>query len=398
MKPLKILADQWKYLLSMLPPGLDLEATLRQSGGLVRRRAIRTAETLLRLLLVYSLCGLSQRATAAWAQTQDLATLSGEALRKRLRNAAPWMALLLSAKLAERVQRVEAGPAARYHLRLVDATTATIPGSRGTDYRVHLGLDVGSFQIDRIDVTGPETGESYARLELKPGDLVLADRGYCHRYGLATVRQAGADFLVRINWQNLPLEDCEHKRLDLVQLLEQTPDSEVVEYEVATVADKKKGIASLPARLVVKKKPAEAAEAERQRIQREASRKGRKADPRTLKAAQYFFVLTSVPREELSADQILDLYRLRWQIEMAFKRLKGLLHLGEVPVKDPQLAHGYLCAKLLAALMLEDLTRDFLAFSPSGHARPFAPGVPVANPPSLAGSHGVRLERSVECV
>jgi hypothetical protein len=398
MKPLKILADQWKYLLSMLPAGLDLEATLRQSGGLVRRRAIRTAETLLRLLLVYSLCGLSQRATAAWAQAQDVATLSGEALRKRLRNAAPWMALLLSAKLAERVERVEALPAARYHLRLVDATTATIPGSRGIDHRIHLGLDVGSFQIDRIDVTGQEKGESYARLELKPGDLVLADRGYCHRSGLATVRQAGADFLVRINWQNLPLEDCEHKRLDLVQLLEQVPGSEAVEYEVATVADKKKGTASMPVRLVVMKKPAEAAEAERQRIRREASRKGRKADPRTLKAAGYFFVVTSVPREALSADQVLELYRLRWQIEMAFKRLKGLLHLGEVPVKDPQLAHGYLCAKLLAALMVEDLTREFLAFSPSGPARPFAPGVPVANLPGPVGSHGVCLERSAECV
>ena len=77
-------------------------------------------------------------------------------------------------------------------------------------------------------------------------------------------------------------------------------------------------------------------------------------------------MLTSVPRQDLSAQEALDLYRLRWQIEMTFKRIKGLLHLGELPVKDPQLAHGYLCAKMLAALMLEDLTKDFLKM-PDGH-------------------------------
>jgi hypothetical protein len=360
---LPILREQWESLLGMLPRGFDLEKTLRESGALVRRRGIASAEALLRLILVYSLCGLSLRATAAWAQAQGVARVSDVALLKRLRKASPWMGQLLGAKLAERVEGL-ASQSRSYRLRIVDATTASIPGSQGTDYRVHLGFDLGSLQVDRIEVTGAQGGESYSRLGIKAGDLILADRGYCHRRGLAAVRQVGADFLVRINWQNLPLEDSQHQRLDLVTLLERVKGSEAVEFEVATVAAPSQAIPSMPARLIVVRKPAEAAEAERRRIVREASRKGRTVNPKTLKAAAFFFVLTSVPRQALSAEKALELYRLRWQIEMAFKRMKGLLHLGDLPVKDPQLAHGYLCAKLLAALMLEDLTQDFLAFSP----------------------------------
>jgi hypothetical protein len=384
MSFLPILCDQWKSLLAMLPRGFDLEKTVRESKALVRRRGIASAEALLRLILVYSLCGLSLRATAAWAQAQGVAEVSDVALLKRLRKASSWMGQLLGAKLAERVEGLELQPLS-YRLRIVDATTASIPGSQGTNYRVHLGFNLGSFQVDRIEVTGAQGGESYSRLGIQAGDLILGDRGYCHRRGLAAVRQAGADFLVRINWQNLPIEDSQHQRLDLVELLEQVKGSKAVEFEVATVADPSQSLPSMPVRLVVVRKPAEAAEAERRRILREASRKRRTVNPKTLKAAAFFFVLTSVPQSALSAEKVLELYRLRWQIEMAFKRMKGLLHLGDLPVKDPRLAHGYLCAKLLAALMLEDLTRDFLAFSPSGSAGPVQTGVSVANPADPPG-------------
>jgi hypothetical protein len=395
MDIMPILREQWESLLGMLPRGFDLEKTLRQSGALVRRRAIRSAETLLRLILAYSLCGLSLRATAAWAETQGLASVSDVALLKRLRKSAPWMGQILAAKLAERVEELEAQPLG-YRLRLVDATTASVPGSQGTDYRVHLGFDLGSLSIDWIEVTDAKGGESYSRLKLGPGDLILADRGYCHRRGLVAVRQVGADFLVRINWQNLPLQDAQYQRLDLMALLEQIQGSEVVEFEVATMADKSQSLPAIPARLIVARKPEEATAAERRRISREASRQGRKVDPRTLRAAAFFLVLTSAPQQELPAEKALALYRLRWQIEMAFKRMKGLLHLGDLPMKDPQLAQVYLCAKLLAALMLEDLTRDFLAFSPSGSGGTGQAGEPVENPAGLAGSYGFRPQGPVE--
>ena len=75
-------------------------------------------------------------------------------------------------------------------------------------------------------------------------------------------------------------------------------------------------------------------------------------------------LLTSLNSSQLPAVQVLDLYRFRWQIEIAFKRLKGLLELGEMPAQDPSLARTILSSKLLAALLLDDFTTAFLSFSP----------------------------------
>jgi len=395
MGALSILEKQWESLLAMLPPNLDLDSTLRSSGALKRRRAIGDGATLLRLALAYALGGLSLRSTAAWAQAQGWASLSDVALLKRLRGASTWLGTVLAAVLSQRVEGLRS-TAMSYRLRVVDATTASTPGSKGTDSRIHMGLDLSSLRIDRIEVTGVEGGESFTRLAIGPGDLILADRGYAHRRGLAAVRQAQADYLVRINWQNLPLEDQEHNRLDLVQLVESIEDSQAVEWEVWTVADRAHSIPPLPARLIVAAKSPEATEAERKRILREAARKGRKADPRSLKMAGFFTIVTSVPQHDLSAQQALDLYRLRWQIEMAFKRIKGLLDLGNLPAKDPRLIQSYLCAKLLAALLLEDLTRGLLDFSPSGSAGSFQARESVASPADLARSPILRRTRSLD--
>jgi IS4 transposase len=63
----------------------------------------------------------------------------------------------------------------------------------------------------------------------------------------------------------------------------------------------------------------------------------------------------------------MDFYRFRWQIELAFKRMKSILNLDELPAKDPALARTVLYAKLLAALLVEDFTTHFLAISPWGY-------------------------------
>lgn len=361
MDALSFFENQWECLLERLPEGFDLETTLRQSGALKRRRAIRCAGTLLRLALVWAVGGLSLRATAAWAQVQDLARLSDVALLKRLRQAGPWLGDLLTAVLGLRLE-AKALEGWRYRVRLVDATTVSQPGSQGTDYRIHLGMDLSRLSINSLEVTDCKGGESLARFAVSAGDLIVADRGYSHRRGLSSVLAAGGDFLVRINGQNLPLEDVHQQRLEMAELLQQIQGVEVLDLEVRTVASRE--YPSLAARLIVARKPEEAAEKERRKILHEASRKGRQADPRSLLAAGFVLLLVSVPRQQMTAEAALELYRLRWQIEMTFKRLKGLLDLGHVPVKDPQLAQSYILAKLLAALLLENLTRDFLAFSP----------------------------------
>lgn len=357
----KYLEDQWKFLLGMLPADVDLEATARQTKAFVCPRVIRTAETLLRIVLAYCCCGKSLRETGEWAQGQGLGKLSQVSVRNCLKRSAPWLDLLLKAKLVERSGWAELSGV---RLRLLDATTASGPSSQGTDWRLHVGFDLGSQSIDTVEVTGPEGGESLARLPLKEGEVVIGDRGYAHRRGLWSVAQAGARFLIRLNWQNLPLQTLEGKSFDLFEALRQVGET-AMEFAIQTAPDKDNGIPAIPARLVALHKSPEATEKSRRKVIQAAKKKRHKVNPLTLEASAYIFVLTSVPAHVLSAAQILELYRFRWQIEMAFKRFKGILPLGQVPTKNPAAARTYLLANLLAVLLIEDLTRKSLALSPS---------------------------------
>ena len=84
-------------------------------------------------------------------------------------------------------------------------------------------------------------------------------------------------------------------------------------------------------RWIAIKRSRQATELVRLRMRRTARRKGRTLSRQALAAAAYVFAWTTVPPEELSAEQVLALYRVRWQIELAFKRMKSIMGLGHLP-------------------------------------------------------------------
>jgi hypothetical protein len=90
--------------------------------------------------------------------------------------------------------------------------------------------------------------------------------------------------------------------------------------------------------------------------------------PETIEAAGYVIVLTTMI--EADADVILEPYRHRWQIELAFKRLKSLLQLGHLKKTDPEGAKAWLQGKLLVATLIEMLIAVGERFSPWGYLLP----------------------------
>ncbi|ENC5022846.1 transposase, partial [Shigella sonnei] len=100
------------------------------------------------------------------------------------------------------------------------------------------------------------------------------------------------------------------------------------------------------------------------RLLSENRRKGRVVQAETLEAAGHVLLLTSLSEDEYSAEQVADCYRLRWQIELAFKRLKSLLHLDALRAKELELAKAWIFANLLAAFLIDDIIQPSLDFPP----------------------------------
>lgn len=328
------------------------------TGAFVRRRELQSPSEVLQLLMTWAVAERSLRETAALAAEAGMADVSDVALLKRFARAEGWLGALLAERIADRGEHLRPG----LRLRLIDATTVARPGSKQTDLRLHMGLDLGSHRIDSVELTDAKGGESLERFAFRSGEIAMADRGYAHRAGLAHVARAGAFFVVRLPWNNVPLEDEQGGRVDVPQTLETLADAEPGEFAVRFRAPDGEAIA---ARLVAIRKSEPAAECARQKAIAERRKHGA-IDVRTLLSAGYVFVLTNLP-PEISAASVLDLYRLRWQIEMKFKTLKSALHLRHLPVRSQALARVYVLAKLLVAVIIEDLVHAAESFSPWGY-------------------------------
>lgn len=358
---------EWEILASLLPVGWRELA--HQTGATRRRRGeLQDPKVLLQVLLLHVATGLSLKQAAARATAQGLATLSDVALLKRLRSSQGFLRELSRRLFFDRPLGQTPLPGlAGHRLRAVDATTVQEPGSTGTDWRVHYSLSLPELACDWYEVTDAKGGETYLRVPVQSGDVLLGDRGYCHREAVAQVLKQGGDVLVRFNRASFPLVQAQDLAdFDLLPRLRELSGHTPAEWEVGFVAQK----TLWSARLCAVRISAAVAERAKQKLRREAVRKGKKVSAQTLEAAEYRFVLTTLPKEEASASQVLQLYRARWQIELCFKRLKSLLRLGHVPKRSDESARAFIQGKLLTALLIERLHQQARFFSPWGFDLP----------------------------
>jgi hypothetical protein len=267
-------------------------------------------------------------------------------LLDRLRNAGDFLADVLSHLLADRAGQAPTDGALR--LSLVDGSTISAPGSAGSDWRLHARYEPARGGFADLVITEARTAEALCHVAVHPGDVLVKDRGYARVRNFAHARAEGADFLTRIGWRSVKLFDSSGHDFDLLASLPHS-GAAVVEHQVRIG----RGHEAVPARLIIVRKPPEASERQCQRLNRRASRQGSNTDPRTLQAAGFMMLLTSLAPDRASADEVARLYRMRWQIELAFKRLKSLGGLADLQAKDPRLARSWLLAHLIAAVLIE---------------------------------------------
>ena len=360
-------ADQFSDLLGRLPADLDLDALAWQTKAIERCRKLDSGTSLLRLALARGPGGLSLSETAAWATMLGLPAMSDPGVKYRLDKAVGFLNAVMLSQLAAK----SAGASVRWAgriLRASDGTCISKRGSTGTDWRVHGVYDLGRGGFTHLEVTDSHGGEALDRGQPVPGEIRIADRGYANAQSWQRFLQARderTDFIVRMRWNTINLVDEAGGPFDLVAWLQTRPqDSET--HEITASARSGKRQTPMAIRLIARRKPQAVIAAEHQRLRQHASRKQRKLDPRSLIAAQYVVLATSLAEQDAPADAVLAVYRLRWQIELAFKRLKSLLHIDKLRTKTEAGTRCWLYAHLIVALLGDDLSQDVLESFPSG--------------------------------
>lgn len=327
---------------------IDLEETAKETKALQRKREISSAKDLLRLILFYVSSDWSLRLVGAWALLNGIGYLSDVAVLKRLRNSKTWIGRLVVTIMQKRISTLKSLPGVR--LRVVDATTISLAGSQGIDWRVHLSFDLGNLCLDGVEITDKYGGESLARFDAQANEIVVADGAYPFASGMASVLHTGAGLIVRINWRNVPVLGPEGQRFEIIPWLK----------TLSTLSEKLVWINTprgwFRLRLIASPLPPDKLEEARRRTRLRHQRKQKPLNENTLLAAGFVLLLTNLPAETWSGHLILALYRMRWQIELCIKRLKSLLNFDHLRAKDPRVVQTYLLAKFLIAFMIEEMT------------------------------------------
>ena len=317
----------WSAIRRYLP--MDLEEIARETGAMSRKRGVESAEDLAHLLLMCGLPNASMARVSDWARQAGVANMNPSAVFFRLRDGEAFLKAMLSEVLAQAMPCQP--PKLPWRLLAVDATAVCGPGSKGTDSRVHVVYDIGAFVPLSVELTGPEGGEGFGRhRSFGAGDLLLGDRGYAYRRSILSALSSGAHILVRFEFASMRLLGEDGLPLRPAEAAARVPDTGVVDIPVLLPGW------DAPLRAIGERNP----------------------------QGQPVWLLTDLAESEIPATGAREIYRLRWQVELFFKRAKSLMRMDRLPSRDGPTTRPWLLAKLLLAA-LAILVRDE-RFSPWG--------------------------------
>jgi len=359
--------EDWQILLRFLPPGWEEMAT--QSGALIRKRKIESPQALLRLLLIHLADGKSLRTTATYAREAKVGSINDVALLHRLKASEEWFRWMSVGLLRDlHVPSFPPSVVEHFRVRIVDGSAVNEPGNTGSDWRLHYSLHLASLRCDEFKLTAASVGEDFQRYSVSQGDLLVADRGYCKRNGITHVLENGGHVLVRFHSSNLPLFSRSGTEFKALEHLRCLVPGQCGDWDVWFRSPRRGDL--IKGRLCAIRKSEEAIALAQKKLLKKASRQQRQVRLETLEYAEYVILFTTVNRHRFKAEQILALYRGRWQIELVFKRLKSIVGLGHLPKYNPDSCAAWLQGKIFVALLVERLHHEAEFFSPWGFPLP----------------------------
>ena len=347
--------ENWKAVLAHLPADTERLAHEHKVINVQWPNAkVHDAATLLRFILLHVGADIPLRQTVTLIAEAGGPSLAPVWLHKRMRRAQPYLAALVELMVVDVVEDATPETWAGYEMVSLDATTVSGPGAEGSDVRLHCVLRLHDLRVRDVCVTSASEGETFKNFVWEADTLVIADRGYANAPGIFWVVDHGGAVLVRVNRGSLPLAAPSGKAIDVLAWCRGLRDNVPHERPAVVSQTKGKGKArderKLEGRLIGLHLPPEQALAARERTRRE---EGPAVTAEKLEAAEFVVLFTTTPVTRMSAERCVEAYRLRWQVELQFKRWKSLCHFDKLPNYRDDTMLAWVTAKLLLGLLLD---------------------------------------------
>lgn len=350
-----------KDILNQLPDGY--KQACWETKAMQRKKGIQNEDTLLTLCLYYAY-DKSLIDTKIYADTFLSVKISDVGFMKRFNACNKWIQWMNQQLIKERIPVCNVPEKLKEkRVKTIDASDILTKGAVKQTWHLHYAFDLFSLKTAEFHITPKSTGETLENFTLHPNDLIIADRAYATITGIEHCQNAGADYIMRLRNKAFNLYDENGKPLHLTEDILKNIGTKCQGFTVY-YKSKEKELKAI--RLCAVKKTDEEISVEQKKLDRKESRKQIKITEDTRISHNYFFVVTSLD-EEYSNEEIMSIYRLRWQVEMVFKRFKSILKMGSMPTKTAESCETWLNCKMLIALLIEKMLLS-VDFFPCQHS------------------------------
>lgn len=354
--------SDWEFIVSLLPEGW--REKFREYKVLKFGRKFRGPEKesdLLRVIFMHLVCGFSLRTTVAEAKAAGIVDIVDVTLFKHFRKCERFFGWCIEELLRENHQYRHAIFQDGRQWKAIDGSLIREPGVTGSYRRIHYSFNLPQLNADQIIISDIKTGEKLGLFEVTAGDVLLVDRGFMNPSGIQHVLDGGGDILGRFSpLQKSLFEPDSETAFDPIPKLRSLRYGEIGGWDLEI----KSGNGRIRGRLCARKNPPADARREENRIRQHARNNKKNISANALELCTYTLIFTTLPTKKYSDEFIIEAYRLRWQVELMFKRLKSLLEIGQLHKYDDLSIRTYLNGKLLIALLIEKMIRLAETFSP----------------------------------
>lgn len=346
-------------MMKALPDGF--ESACYDTKAIVRKRGVTSAGDLMLLSMFHLINGCSLLEISEIARLTKLGEMSDVAFMKRFERCGDWFKwIAVKMKPSGIANYAKPEYLSSYDVLGADASDVVEKGRSARTWRLHYALNIFEMSSELYKITEQKVGESLLNFEFKPGQLIIADRIYSTIKGIKHCMERGADYILRMRANSFSLYDECGKKINLLDRLTGLENGECADISLYAGNPSEDQI---PVRVCAMRKSPEAIATTAKKLHRKESKKQIKLSAEAKTFNEYIVVVTSLPNS-ITAEQILETYRLRWQIEIHFKRMKSLLDFGQIPKRRHDSVMTWLNGKLMLALIIEHIIAT--AFSPSG--------------------------------
>ena len=326
----------------------EWEEKARELGAFTRARGIKSPEELLVLILLYVTSIGSIGGTSSILRSSGTVLLNKNAVYERLLNSEEWLKWLnenisySSGFLSKRPEWL-----AYKRVLAVDTTKESSPDAEKTMWNLHYLMDIFTLEAVEINLTDEETGEKMENFKkIGCGDIIVGDRMYGTIKSIEYTTSKGADYVFRLKTDAFNLYDEGGKLVDMKKKIRRMRESAYKQFH-------------LYYKFHGELKPVHIC------IYRKNETEIKESSWDTSENAKFYgnYIVVATSLYE-SVEKILELYRLRWQIELLFKRLKSIFNLDELKAKTEKSIRVWFYSKLLLAAICETLD-NMGRFSPS---------------------------------